>query len=396
MDPTGALAPPPHSPRSPGLRAYAAYFLVLGSIGFGGPIALAGSMQRELVERRGWVSHDDYLQGLALAQLCPGPLAAQLAMYLGWLRRGTLGASVVAAAFILPSFLMVLVLSALYVQYGGLPWMRGAFYGIGAAVIAIIVRSALKLVGKTVARDGLLWIVLAVNAGLTAWTEKEIVWVFILSGLLVWLIQAPPSGLARRALPCLGVAPAWLLVGLRGAASWPTLVRVAAYFGEAGVFVFGSGLAIVPFLRGGVVEHFRWLDDRQFLDAVAVAMITPGPVVITVAFIGFLVAGFAGALAASVGVFLPCYLFVVLLAPHYRRYADNRSVKAFVRGVTAAACGAICGAAFVLGCRAILDGPTVAIFFAAVALLTFVRKLPEPVLIGLAGVAGLAIKSLRS
>ena len=186
--------------------------------------------------------------------------------------------------------------------------------------------------------------------------------------------------------------PSWYLAGIHGVASWPTVLQIAGYFGEAGVFVFGSGLAIVPFLRGGVVEHFHWLNDRQFLDAVAVAMITPGPVVITVAFIGYLVAGLGGALAASVGVFLPCYLFVVLLAPHYRRYADNRSVKAFVAGVTAAACGAISGAAFVLGRRAVIDLPTAAIFLAALVLLISVKKLPEPILIVAAGVVGLVLK----
>ena len=348
-------------------------------------------MQRDLVERREWLTQEDYQQGLALAQLSPGPLAAQLAMYLGWVRAGTLGASVVAAAFILPSFVMVLALSTLYVRFGGLPWMRGAFYGIGAAVIAVIARSAVKLIRKTVARDALLWSVLVVNAVLTAWTEKEIVWVFALSGVVVWLIQAPPRAHPGRATALLGTTPAWLLAGIHGAASWPAVARILGYFGEAGVFVFGSGLAIVPFLRGGVVEHFHWLNDRQFLDAVAVAMITPGPVVITVAFIGYLVAGPAGALAASIGVFLPCYLFVVLLAPHYRRYADNRAVRAFVSGVTAAACGAIAGAAFVLGRRAVMDVPTALIFLVALVLLAAVRKLPEPVLILAAGIAGLAL-----
>ena len=377
---------------SVGLPALAGYFLRLGTFGFGGPIALAGSMQRDLVERRKWVTSQDYAQGLALAQLSPGPLAAQLAMYLGWVRAGTLGASVIAAAFILPSFLMVLALAAFYVRFGGLPWMQGAFYGIGAAVIAVILRSAVKLMRKTVAKDWLLWAILAVNAALTAWTEREIVWVFALSGLVAWWVMAPPRWGAGRATALLGLPP-WALTGVHGAASWPSVARVATFFGEAGLFVFGSGLAIVPFLRGGVVGQFHWLNDRQFLDAVAVAMITPGPVVITVAFIGYLVAGPGGALAAALGVFLPCYLFVVLLAPHYRRVAANRSVKAFVNGVTAAACGAIAGAAFVLGRRAITDVPTGVIFAAALLLLSLVKKLPEPVLIFGAGIAGLALKA---
>ncbi|MBI1799906.1 MAG: chromate efflux transporter [Candidatus Eisenbacteria bacterium] len=375
------------------LRELLLYFLRLGTFGFGGPIALAGHMQRDLVEDRRWFSKQDYVQGLALAQLAPGPLAAQLAMYLGWVRASSLGATLVAVAFILPSFVMVLGLSTLYVHYGGLAWMQGAFYGIGAAVIAVIARSAFKLVRTTVARDWLLWTIFATNGLLTGWTEREIVWAFALSGIVALLIKAPPRWSSTPAAITLASAPPWFFQGLHGVASWPTLLKVAVYFGEAGVFVFGSGLAIVPFLRGGVVIQFHWLNDRQFLDAVAVAMITPGPVVITVAFIGFLVAGPGGALAAALGVFLPCYLFVILLAPHYRRYAENRSVKAFVNGVTAAACGAIAGAAFVLGRRAIIDLPTVAIFLAALVLLSFVKKLPEPALILAAGLAGLALKA---
>jgi len=371
------------------------YFLRLGTFGFGGPIALAGHMQRDLVESRRWFSKQDFAQGLALAQMAPGPLAAQLAMYLGWVRAGRLGATLVAAAFILPSFLMVLGLSALYVHYGGLAWMQGAFYGIGAAVIAVIARSAYKLARATVARDWLLWAILAVNGLLTAWTEREIVWLFALSGIVAVLVRAPPRWRAGSSAVQLVASPAWLVQGIHGIASWPTLARLGLYFGEAGVFVFGSGLAIVPFLRGGVVGQFHWLNDRQFLDAVAVAMITPGPVVITVAFIGFLVAGLGGALMAALGVFLPCYLFVILLAPHYRRVAGNRSVGAFVQGVTAAACGAIAGAAFVLGRRAIVDVPTLTIGLVALGLLMAVKKLPEPALILAAGAAGLTLKAVR-
>ncbi|PYR45753.1 MAG: chromate transporter [Acidobacteria bacterium] len=380
-------------PAETSLRALVGYFLRLGTLGFGGPIALAGRMQRDLVLDRRWLSEQDYVQGLALAQLSPGPLAAQLAMYLGWVRAGTLGATLVAVAFIMPSFVMVLVLSILYVHYGGLPWMQGAFYGIGAAVIAVVARTAFKLARTTLARDGLLWGIFAANGVLTAWTEREIVWVFALSGIAALLIKARPRWAPAPAAMAFAGTPSWFLQGIHGVASWPTLLQVVTYFGQAGVFVFGSGLAIVPFLRGGVVGQFHWLNDRQFLDAVAVAMITPGPVVITVAFIGYLVAGWGGALAAGLGVFLPCYLFVIVLASHYRRYAENRSVNAFVSGVTAAACGAIAGAAFVLGRRAITDLPTISIFVVALVLLSVFKKLPEPVLILAAGVAGLALKA---
>jgi len=371
------------------LGDFARYFLRLGTFGFGGPIALTGYMQRDLVERRGWVDAEDYLQGLALAQLAPGPLAAQLAIYLGWLKGRVWGATVVAVAFVLPSFAMVLALSALYVHFGGLAWMQGAFYGIGAAVIAIIARSAVKLVRMTLRRDWLLWLVFAANAVVTAWTETEIVWVFLSSGVLVLLLRGLPRGTAAAA----AVMP-WLTTGLHGAVALGTLGTVFLYFAAAGAFVFGSGLAIVPFLHGGVVDQYRWLTDRQFLDAVAVAMITPGPVVITVAFIGYLVAGPLGAGAAALGVFLPCYLFVIVPAPFYRRWAGNRSIRAFVDGVTAAATGAIAGAAFVLGRRAIVDVPTAIILLATLGVLSTVKKVPEPLVILAAGLAGILLAAI--
>jgi chromate transporter len=372
----------------PTLRELIAYFLRLGTFGFGGPIALAGRMQRDLVEERGWFSRQDYLEGLALSQLSPGPLAAQLAMYLGWTRAGIAGATSVAAAFIAPSFAMVLLVSFLYVRFGGLAWISAAFYGIGAAVIAVIARSAFKLARATVGRDALLIALFATSAVFTAWTEREVIWIFLGSGVIALLAKAwRPSA---STLPMLAF-PAWLASGLHGPAIGE-LWRIGWYFAEAGAFVFGSGLAIVPFLHRGVVDQFHWLSERQFLDAVAVAMITPGPVVITVAFVGFLVAGFAGASIAAAGVFLPPWLFVIVLAPQFKRWASNLEVKAFVSGVTSAAAGAIAGAAIVLGRRAIVDVTTAAICLITLALLIKARKIPEPVLILAAGAAGLALK----
>ena len=367
------------------------YFLTLGTTGFGGPIALVGFMQRDLVERRQWYSAEEYREGLALAQLAPGPLAAQLAMYLGWARGGAVGAALVGLAFVLPSFLMVVALAMAYVRLGGLPWMRGAFYGIGAAVVALIARSVWKLGRLTLERDRLLWGIGAVTAVITAWTESEIVWVFLAAGLLTLLVRAAPSRVPGGVALGVGGLPVSLLAGLHGPASGETLWRLGWYFAEAGAFVFGSGLAIVPFLHGGVVQQFRWLSERQFLDAVAVAMITPGPVVITVAFIGYLVAGFAGALVAALATFLPCYLFTVVPAPHFRRWSSNRSIRSFVSGVTAAATGAIAGAAFVLGRRAVTDRNTALVAVATLLVLGFVRRVPEPLVILAAGLFGVLV-----
>jgi chromate transporter len=380
-------APKPLEPCT--TRDIAFYFLNLGAVGFGGPVALAGYMQRDLVERRRWISKDEYLEGLALAQLAPGPLAAQLSIYLGWVRGGVIGGTLAGLAFVAPSFLMVLALSALYVRYGGLPWMRGAFYGIGAAVIAIMARSVFKLGKMSLGGDRLLWAIGAISAAVTAWTESEVVWVFLAGGVVSMAIK---SWSARPAAAMIAF-PDWLVAGLAGPASESTLWNVAWYFTEAGAFVFGSGLAIVPFLRAGVVDRFGWLDDQQFLDAVAVAMITPGPVVITVAFIGFLTAGLAGAIVAALATFFPCWLFTVIPAPHYKRFAKNATLKAFVLGVTAAATGAIAGATFVLGRRAIVDIPTIVIALATLGVIVRFKKVNEPMVIVATGLIGIALRA---
>ncbi|HWP34708.1 MAG TPA: chromate efflux transporter [Thermodesulfobacteriota bacterium] len=367
------------------------YFLKLGTVGFGGPIALAGFMHRDLVERRRWVSEDDYQLGLALAQIMPGPLAAQLAIALGYFQHGLAGATAVGLAFILPSFLMVIALSLLYVAYGGLWWMQALFYGIGAAVIAIIAIAAYRLARSTNKRDPLLWGIFAVLAAVTVWAQAELAEFFIAAGLLVLLVRARPRW--RRRPPAVG-GPAAGLPALPLVAADPAaggvLVQILLFFTKAGAFVFGSGLAIVPFLYQGVVQQHGWLDEQQFLDAVAVAMITPGPVVITVAFIGYLVAGLAGAVLASVGIFLPVYVFTIVPAPWFQRHRDHAQLRAFVQGATAAATGAISGAVVVLGQRAITDLPTAAIAAASLGLL-WRLKVPEPLLVAGAGLAGLIL-----
>jgi chromate transporter len=383
----------PHQPTSPTSPVTVAemvrYFAWLGTVGFGGPVVLVERMRHDLQETRAWYSAAEYTEGLALAQLAPGPLAAQLAIYLGWVRRGLVGATVVGLAFIGPSFLMVLVLSAAYLRFGGLPWMRGAFYGIGAVVIALIGYSAWRLMRRTVGADRLLLGVVAVNAAVTAWTEREMVWLFIASGAVVWAARRTLA--AGAPLTAAVFIPPWLLTGLHGEQTPRALVSILGYFTKAGAVVFGSGLAIVPFLHGGVVRQMHWLTERQFLDAVAVSMITPGPVVITVAFIGYQVAGPLGACAAAVGVFVPVYAVVVGVARWFHRVAQNKSLRAAVDGVTAAAIGAIVGAVIVLGRRALTDVATWVMFAAALGLILSVKKLPEPFLILAAGVAGIAL-----
>ena len=363
----------------------AAYFLRLGATGFGGPIALVDRMERDLVAERGWYTPEEFGRGLALAQVAPGPLAAQLAMYLGWLRGGLAGATVAGVAFVAPSFVLVLGIAAAYTGLGSMAWMRAAFYGVGAAVIAVLARSAFRLLTRTVPRRGWAWAVAALNAAAVAFTGRELVSVVLVSGCVPLVVLA-----SRRAGTALTVAPA-VLSGAAASAGLSPSAGLLLFFAKAGALVFGSGLAIIPFLHGEVVDARGWLTEQQFLDAVAVAMLTPGPVVITVAFIGWLVDGLTGACAAALGVFAPTWLAVVLVAPAYERIMANPWLRAFADGVIAAASGALAGAVLVLARRSIVDLPTVLILGGAAVLLLWGRRIPEQVVLAAAAAAGLLV-----
>jgi chromate transporter len=366
------------------------YMLGLGTWGFGGPVALVGYMYRDLVERRAWFSEADYKEGMAIAQLMPGPLAAQLAIYLGFVHYRVLGATLVGLAFALPSFFMVVAIGMAYVSYGGIGWMQAVFYGVGAAVIGIIAISAHKLTTKNIGKDKLLWAIFAVSAAVTIATQSEELWLFVGAGVLVWLVRVPPAWLKRGGANELAASPLLAMFAL-DAIDPAKMVKIATFFTYAGSFVFGSGLAIVPFLYGGVVKEYGWLDDRQFVDAVAVAMITPGPVVITTGFIGFIVQGFWGAVVAAIATFLPCYLLTIIPAPYFKKHGKRPAIVAFVDGVTAAAIGAIAGAVIVIGQRSITDWITAALAIVTVAVLWRFKKLPEPVVVAVAAVIGLVV-----
>ncbi len=373
------------------LRELILYAVKLGTTGFGGPVALVGYMFRDLVEKRKWISEADYKEGLTLAQIAPGPLAAQLAIYLGYVDYRILGATLVGIAFVLPSFFMVVVLGWFYRLYGGLGWMQAVFYGIGASVIGIITLSAYKLTLKTIGKKKLLWAIYLVSAVATAVAESEFILIILLGGILVWFVENPPfhsrtmTAIVFLALP---IAETFAQTVSKNVLLW----KILGFFLKAGTFVFGSGLAIVPFLYGGVVKEYHWLTDRQFLDAVAVAMITPGPVVITVGFIGFLVAGFKGATVAALGTFLPCYLFTVIPAPYFKKHGKKPAILSFVNGVTAAAVGAITGAVIVLGKRSIIDFPTALLAGGTAFILWRFKKMQEPVIILAAALIGLTLK----
>jgi chromate transporter len=399
--------------RSPvGLARVLGYFLRLGTIGFGGPIATVGYMQRDLVERRGWMDRKDFLDGVALGQTMPGPLAAQVAMWVGYLRRGPAGALAVSLAFIAPSFVIVVAVGALYVRYSGLAVVQALFYAIAPAVMAIITIAAVKLLRLTNRRDPRLWAVSAVIFAVTAATGTEPALLIIAAGLLLIALDARPALRRPRRRPAdhpeppeadpanrdgpppptpVRSLPLMLPAAVLGtAAGGGVLVALGLFFAKTGALVFGSGLAIVPFLREGVVDQHHWLTPDQFLDAVAMGLITPGPVVITAGFIGYLVAGLPGAVVATVGIFTPIYLAVVIPGRWFIRHRDNPQVKAFVAGATAAAAGALAGAVVVLTRQAVTDWVTAAIALGTLGLL-WRFKIPEPLVVIAAGGLGLLI-----
>lgn len=377
------------------LREIVLYFLKLGTIGFGGPVALVGYMHKDLVENRKWISEEEYKQGLALAQLAPGPLAAQLGIYLGFVHYRLLGATLAGIAFVIPSFIMVVLLGIVYKIYGGLHWVQAVFYGVGACVIGIIAMSSYKLTVKSIGKlnlasfkaNWLLWLYFVTAITVTYITKQEQVLLFIAAGLIYMFVKAPPKWFNRTTANTLLL----FQFGFWDLES-STLGKIAIFFTKAGAFVFGSGLAIVPFLHAGVVTENHWLTEQEFLDAVAVAMITPGPVVITVGFIGFLTAGFAGACVAALATFFPCYVFTVVPAPYFNKIAKNESIKAFVDGITAAVIGALVGAVLVIGSQSIKDIPTALIAVLTVLALIYIKKIQEPYLIVIAAFLGIILK----
>lgn len=380
------------------LKELTLYFLKLGTIGFGGPVALVGYMHRDLVEERKWISEEEYKQGLALAQLAPGPLAAQLGIYLGYVHYRILGATLIGFTFVLPSFIMVVLLGILYDLYGGLSWIQAVFYGVGAAVIGIIIVSSYKLTLKSIGKfnlesfttNWLLWLFFLVAAIITSVTQQEHIIIFIIVGLFYMIIKAPPKWYNPKTVNYFAL----MQIGFWNYEN-TTLTKIAVFFAKTGTFVFGSGLAIVPFLHAGVVTENHWLTEHQFVDAVAVAMITPGPVVITVGFIGYLIAGFPGASVAALATFIPCYLFTIILAPSFKKIAQNKSIKAFVEGITAAVIGALVGAVIVIASRSVIDIPTAIIACTTIFVLLYFKKIQEPYIIIAAAALGVIIKLIN-
>jgi chromate transporter len=361
------------------------YFLRLGTLGFGGPVALVGQMERELVTGRGWLSKEQMREAIAVCQSLPGPLAIQVGIFVAYLRGGWRGAWAGGWAFILPNFLIVSGLGALYVHLGGLKFITAIFYGVSPAVIALILHSCYRL-AKLGMEDWLQWVIAAICFGVTVVLQAEVAILFIGAGIIGTLYYGTLRHRSFSGGMMLAAVPLAPITG--SVASTSILGKLLLFFLKAGALTFGSGLVIVPFLQQGVVRQYGWLDEHTFLIAVAVGMISPGPVVITATFVGYLVAGFAGALAATVGIFLPSFLLVLIVAPILIRHRANRHIQGFVKGAYGAAIGTILGSCVLLGRIAIGDWLTILI--AALSLAALFRwKVSNPLLIGITAVCGL-------
>ncbi|HEV2303642.1 MAG TPA: chromate efflux transporter [Stellaceae bacterium] len=383
--PERIAAPPPEGVP---LRHIVGYFLRLGTLGFGGPVALVGLMEKELVQEKGWLSREEMRNAVAVSQSLPGPLAIQVGIFIAYLRGGFWGASLGGWAFILPNFLMVAALGALYVHFGGLSWITAIFYGVSPAVIALILHSCWRL-AKLGMEDPAQWLIAALCFVVTVWLEAEVAVLFVGSGILGVLYYGVLRSRKPPAVPpgaALVLAP--LAVGTTKAAAAGILGQLFWFFLKAGSLTFGSGLVIVPFLEKGLVQQYGWLDARQFLVAVAIGMISPGPVVITATFVGYLVAGFWGSAVATVGIFLPSFVLILFVAPILVRHRANPYVEGFVKGAYAAAIGTILGASVLLGKIAIGDPLTGLVGIVSLALL-FRFKVNNPLLIAATAVIGL-------
>lgn len=371
------------------VRDLVQYFLRLGLLGFGGPVALVGQMERELVTERGWVSKEQMREAIAVCQSLPGPLAIQVGIYISYLRGGFWGGWAGGWAFIFPNFVIVAALGALYVHFGGLQPVSAIFYGVSPAVIALILHSCYRL-ARLGMEDWLQWVLASVCFGVTVVLRAEVALLFIGAGVVGILYYGTFWRRISSGTTLLAATPMVPLAPMAPVASAATLGKILLFFLKAGALTFGSGLVIVPFLQAGVVQQYGWLGERDFLVAVAIGMISPGPVVITATFVGYLVAGFWGSLAATVGIFLPSFILVLVAAPILARHRSNRNLQGFVKGAYAAAIGTILGACVLLGRIAIGDWFTILIGLAALVAL-FTWKVSNPLLMAITAAAGLIV-----
>ncbi len=366
------------------------YFLRLGAVGFGGPVALANYMRRDFVETRGWLTAEEYENGLALAAACPGPLAYQLAVYCGYIRFGIVGGLAVAIAFGLAPFVIVTIAAWLYVRFAGNWQLRALFYGIAPVVVALIVKACWNLGKRTLRDDRLAWLFATLACAITVIVQRELALMFVTAGLIgIFVFGRRRASVSTPQPAASSRTRAMLLVPFATTALSGTTAKLFLFFFKTGLLVFGSGLVIVPFLKTQVVDQYHWLGNREFLDSVAIGMISPGPVVITATFVGYLLNGIVGALAATIGIFAPPVLFTILATPILLRYYNHPHVAGFIRGVGVTVVGVLVGTTYLVGKEAIGDWLTIAVGMVSLAVISLWTKLPEPFVVLAGGAIGL-------
>ncbi len=383
----------PTAPR-PSLADIAMYFLILGATGFGGPVALADYIRRDLVQNKAWLTEGEYKEGLAIATACPGPLAYQLGVYCGFVLRGFSGALVTAISFALAPFLIVVALASLYSRFAGSWELRALFYGIGPVIIAIIVKACWNLGVKTIGRNVIALAVAIVACAITVIVKKELTVLFIAAGVLGIFIftkrsasDPPAQPPVSSPKPAIAIPPTFFSALIGSSAGMPA--KLFAFFFKTGFLVFGSGLVIVPFLQTYLVDQYGWLSQQQFVDAVAIGLMSPGPVVITATFVGYLLSGFAGAAAATAGIFMPSILFTVVGTPLLRRYRANPRLQGFVVGITVAVVGVLVGTSYLVGQSVVVDWLTALLALAALGIGLFAKRVPDQVVVAAGAIAGL-------
>ena len=349
------------------LRELAALGLRLGATAFGGPAAHIAMMEDEVVRRRGWISRERFLDLVSASGMIPGPNSTELAMHIGYLRAGWRGLVVAGASFILPAMAITWTLAWGYQRYGTLPALGGVLAGIKPVVFAVVLHALWRL-GATAIRSAMTFAV-AAAALIATWLGVHELVILAVAALVTWTDRRVIAG----GDPLAHLSGALVTFAIGGSTDpLPTLGGILAVFAKAGAFLFGSGYVLLAFLRTDLVARLGWLTESQLLDAIAAGQMTPGPVFTTATFIGYLLAGHAGALVATVGIFLPAFLFVALTAPMLARYVAHPDVRAALRGLNAASLALMLAVSLPLG-RAALGAPTLGVPLTLLSLVAIAR-----------------------
>jgi chromate transporter len=380
------------TPATPSSMQLVAYFLRLGATGFGGPAALADRMRADLVDARQWLSPQEFALGLAIAAACPGPLAYQLAVYCGFIRHGLAGAFGVGVAFAAVPFALVVAAAAAYDVWSADPYARAVFSGAAPVVTVLIARACWGLGRRTLHHAAVSWILCGAGAAITSISGREPLWLFLLAAVAGALWLVPATAASQPAKQRVESGPT--LLGATALVSGSTSAGLFGFFFKTGCLVFGSGLVIVPVLKTTLVDERGWLTSQQFLDSVTIGLISPGPVVITATFVGYIVDRFAGALAATAGMFLPAILVTVIATPWFVRNQHRPSLTGAVRGVTATVVGVLAGTIPIVAVAAVPDMAALVILMVA-ALAAWRYSPADPLLVAGGASLGLLASTFR-